>query len=57
MGPRSLSADSGPDSMMMTALGGMLGGQGWHAPFPDEIVAFPVTHQHNTANLVHESVI
>ena len=43
--------------MMMMALGGMLGGQGWHAPFPDEIIAFPVTHQHDMANLVHASLI
>ena len=57
VGPSSLSADGGPDSMMMTALGGMLGGQGWHAPFPDEIVAFPVTRQHDTANPVHASLI
>lgn len=57
VGPSSLSADGGPDSMMMAALGGMLGGQGWHAPFPDEIVAFPVTRQHDTANPVHASLI
>ena len=47
MGLSSLLADGGPDSMMMTALGGMLGRQGWHAPFPNEIVAIPVTCQHN----------
>ena len=57
MGPSSLPADGGPDSMMLTVLGGMLGGQGWHAPFPNEIVAFPVTHEHDTANLVHTSLI
>ena len=57
VGPSSLSADSGPDSMMMMALGGMLGGQGWHAPFLDKIIAFPVTPQHDMANLVHASLI
>ena len=57
MGLSSLMADGGPDSMMMTALGGMLGRQGWHAPFPNEIVAFPVTCQHNMANPVHASLI
>ena len=43
--------------MLMKALGGMLGGQGWHAPFPDKIIAFPVTCQHNMANLAHASLI
>ena len=57
VGLSSLLADGGPDSMMMMDLGGMLGGQVWHAPFPDEIIAFPVTCQHNMANLVHASLI
>ena len=57
VGPSSLLVNGGRDSMMMMALGGKLGRQGWHAPFPDGIVAFPVTCQHDMANPVHASLI
>ncbi|KAL7569930.1 hypothetical protein ACA910_008591 [Epithemia clementina (nom. ined.)] len=46
----------GPDPMMM-AMSNMMSGQGWHAPFPDEIPAFPVTWQNQTANPAHPSLI
>ena len=56
VGPSLTTVEGGP-SPIMTAMETMLGGQGWHAPFPDEIPAFPVVWQNDTANPVHSSLL